>query len=151
MDYSFWLAARVILYASSHRQDNTYHSLCLYQSCHHMGYSFWLAARVLFICIIPHSTYHSLCYTSHATIWLQWAIWLHIQLVVVVVVDVSAEYLNHCWVFTISSSVFNLSCFYCTSTYSSSTLSWAHNSAIWVVCLGRGYTGSVMCISYYLG
>ena len=28
MDYSFWLAARVLLYASSHRQDNTYHGLC---------------------------------------------------------------------------------------------------------------------------
>ena len=28
MGYSFWLAARVLLYASSHRQDNTYHSLC---------------------------------------------------------------------------------------------------------------------------
>ena len=26
--YSFRLAARVILYAPSHRQDNTYHSLC---------------------------------------------------------------------------------------------------------------------------
>ena len=26
--YSFWLAARVLLYASSHRQDNTYCSLC---------------------------------------------------------------------------------------------------------------------------
>ena len=26
--YSFWLAARVLLYASFHRQDNTYHSLC---------------------------------------------------------------------------------------------------------------------------
>ena len=26
--YSFQLAARVLLYASSHRQDNTYHSLC---------------------------------------------------------------------------------------------------------------------------
>ena len=25
--YSFWLAARVLLYAPSHRQDNTYHSL----------------------------------------------------------------------------------------------------------------------------
>ena len=25
---SFQLAARVLLYASSHRQDNTYHSLC---------------------------------------------------------------------------------------------------------------------------
>ena len=28
MDYSFWLAARVILYALSHRQDITYHGLC---------------------------------------------------------------------------------------------------------------------------
>ena len=28
MGYSFWLAARVLLYASSHRQDNTYHGLC---------------------------------------------------------------------------------------------------------------------------
>ena len=26
--YSFWWAARVLLYASFHRQDNTYHSLC---------------------------------------------------------------------------------------------------------------------------
>ena len=28
MGYSFRLAAKVLLYASSHRQDNTYHSLC---------------------------------------------------------------------------------------------------------------------------
>ena len=28
MGYSFQLATRVLLYASSHRQDNTYHSLC---------------------------------------------------------------------------------------------------------------------------
>ena len=28
MSYSFRLAARVLLYAPSHRQDNTYHSLC---------------------------------------------------------------------------------------------------------------------------
>ena len=26
--YSFWLTARVLLYAPSHRQDSTYHSLC---------------------------------------------------------------------------------------------------------------------------
>ena len=32
MGYSFRLAARVLLYASSHRQDNTYHNLC-YTSC----------------------------------------------------------------------------------------------------------------------
>ena len=30
--YSFRLAPRVLLYASSHRQDNTYHGLC-YTSC----------------------------------------------------------------------------------------------------------------------
>ena len=28
MGYSFRLAARVILYDSSHRQDNAYHGLC---------------------------------------------------------------------------------------------------------------------------
>ena len=28
MGYSFRLAARVFLYASSNRQDNTYHGLC---------------------------------------------------------------------------------------------------------------------------
>ena len=28
MGFSFRLAARVLLYASSHRQDNTYHSFC---------------------------------------------------------------------------------------------------------------------------
>ena len=28
MSYSYWLAARVLLYAPSHRQDSTYHSFC---------------------------------------------------------------------------------------------------------------------------
>ena len=28
IDLSFWLAARALLYASSHIQDNTYHGLC---------------------------------------------------------------------------------------------------------------------------
>ena len=28
MGYSFWLTARVLLHAPSHRQDSTYHSLC---------------------------------------------------------------------------------------------------------------------------
>ena len=32
MGYSFWVAARVLLYAWSHRHDNTYHSFC-YTSC----------------------------------------------------------------------------------------------------------------------
>ena len=32
LGYSFWLTARVLLYAPSHRQDNTYHGLC-YTSC----------------------------------------------------------------------------------------------------------------------
>ena len=42
MGYSFRLAARVLLYASSHRQDNTYHR--------------------------QGNTYHSLCYTSRGTL-----------------------------------------------------------------------------------
>ena len=62
--YSFRLTARVLLYAPSHRQDSTYHSLCytsrgalagmrilhrMYKNCchHYMGYSFWLAAKDL--------------------------------------------------------------------------------------------------------
>ena len=31
--YSFRLAARVLLYVPSHRQDNTYHSLCYTDTC----------------------------------------------------------------------------------------------------------------------
>ena len=43
--YSFWLAARVLLYASSYRQDNTYHGLWytsreIAQWVHHKG-SIW--------------------------------------------------------------------------------------------------------------
>ena len=30
--YTFRLAARVLLYASSHRQDNTYHGLCNFKT-----------------------------------------------------------------------------------------------------------------------
>ena len=33
MGYSFRLTARVLLYAPSHRQDGTYHSLFFYTSC----------------------------------------------------------------------------------------------------------------------
>ena len=77
--YSYRLAARVLLYAPSHRQGNIYHSLC-YTSrgalagmvreetrCRHMGYSFRLTARVLLYAPSHRqdSTYHSLCYTSH--------------------------------------------------------------------------------------
>ena len=85
--YSYRLTARVLLYAPSHRQDNTYHSLC-YTSrgalagtrnssmgldkikdqtkkeetcCHFIGRSFQLAVRVGFF-YIHHprqdSTYH---------------------------------------------------------------------------------------------
>ena len=36
--YSFWLTARVLLYAPSHRQDSTYHSFC-YTSCQEKGFS----------------------------------------------------------------------------------------------------------------
>ena len=37
MGYSFGLAARMVLYAPSHRQDNTYHSLCYTSHGHWPG------------------------------------------------------------------------------------------------------------------
>ena len=37
--YSYRLTARVLLYAPSHRQDNTYHGLC-YTSCGALAFSF---------------------------------------------------------------------------------------------------------------
>ena len=40
MGYSFQLAARFLLYASSHRQDDTYHSLC-YTSCDQLWSTGW--------------------------------------------------------------------------------------------------------------
>ena len=75
MGYSFRLAATVLLYASSQRQDSTYHGLCYTShealagsrnSCCHMDYSFRLTARVLLYAPSHRqdSTYHSLCYTS---------------------------------------------------------------------------------------
>ena len=82
--YSYRLAARVLLYAPSHRQDSTYHGLCYTSrgalagtrnssmgvredtSWRHMGYSFRLAAKVLLDASYHRQddTYHSLCYTS---------------------------------------------------------------------------------------
>ena len=72
--YSFQLAARVLLYVSSQRQDNTYHILCYTSSralagtrnrsqivrhktccCHFMGYSIWLAAMGLICTITAHT------------------------------------------------------------------------------------------------
>ena len=44
--YSFRLAARVILYASSHRQDNTYHGLC-YTSRGALAYLAWRASTAI--------------------------------------------------------------------------------------------------------
>ena len=78
--YSYRLAARVLLYAPSHRQDNTYHILC-YTSrgalivrketrCRHIGYSCQLTARVLLYAPSHRqdNTYHGLCYTSRGTL-----------------------------------------------------------------------------------
>ena len=48
--YSYRLTARVLLYAPSHRQDNTYHGLC-YTSRGALPRT-------------RNSTYHGLCYTS---------------------------------------------------------------------------------------
>ena len=69
MGYSFRLTARVLLYAPSHIQDNTYHGLC-YTSRGHVvknhsdaATTFRLAARVLFLYApsrTQDSTYHGL-------------------------------------------------------------------------------------------
>ena len=78
--YSYRLTTRVLLYAPSHRQDSTCHSLC-YTSrgalaaieetrCRHMDYSFRLTARVLLYAPSHRqdSTYHGLCYTSRGSL-----------------------------------------------------------------------------------
>ena len=82
--YSYRLAARVLLYAPSRRQDSTYHGLCYTSrgalagtrnssmgvredtSWRHKGYSVRLAARVLLDASSHRQddTYHTLCYTS---------------------------------------------------------------------------------------
>ena len=46
--YSFRLAARVLLYAPSHRQDSTYHGLC-YTSRGALASIFWDAEGVLLV------------------------------------------------------------------------------------------------------
>ena len=56
MGYSFRLAARVLLYAPSQRQDNTYHSLC-YTSRGAMAGARNTSHR-------EEGHYHGLCYTS---------------------------------------------------------------------------------------
>ena len=43
--YSYRLTATVLLYAPSHRQDNTYHSLC-YTSCGAKGKGLWFNDRL---------------------------------------------------------------------------------------------------------
>ena len=71
MGYTFRLTAMVLLYASSHREDNIYHTLCYTQlvreetRCRHMCYSFRLTTRVLLYASSHRqdSTYHALCYT----------------------------------------------------------------------------------------
>ena len=61
--YSYRLTARVLLYAPSHRQDNTFHG-------RHIGYSYRLTARVLLYAPSHRqdSTYHGLCYTSRGAL-----------------------------------------------------------------------------------
>ena len=87
MAYSFRLAASVLLYAPSHRQDNTYH--CLYYTSrgglagmrnsspakgnllpHYMGYPFWLTAiNILCVrCQRQNSTYYNIGYTSYGAL-----------------------------------------------------------------------------------
>ena len=52
MGYSFQLTARVLLYAPSHRQDSTYHSLC-YTSRRSLA-----GSRNSFVCISAQSCLH---------------------------------------------------------------------------------------------
>ena len=50
MGYSFRLAARVLLYASSHRQDNEYHGFC-YTSCGALAGTRNLTSRKHSVCL----------------------------------------------------------------------------------------------------
>ena len=61
--FSYRLTARVLLYAPSHRQDNTFHG-------RHIGYSYRLTARVLLYAPSHRqdNTYHGLCYTSRGAL-----------------------------------------------------------------------------------
>ena len=68
MGYSFWLAARNLLYPPTHIQDSTVRERA--RSHHYMGYSFWLAAR--YIIYTPthrqDSTYHTLHYAKRGAL-----------------------------------------------------------------------------------
>ena len=67
--YSYQLTARVLLYAPSHRQDNTYHGLFFTQFVEH-----WLEREIAQWRILLNanprqdSTYHGLCYTSRGAL-----------------------------------------------------------------------------------
>ena len=51
--YSYRLTARVLLYAPSHRQDNTYHGLC-YTSCGALaGTSKIPIPNAIYVCLYP--------------------------------------------------------------------------------------------------
>ena len=57
--YSFQLAAKVLLYAPSHRQDNTYYSLCYKPVMEH-----WLEREIAQHCTMSKRSYHEA--TSHS-------------------------------------------------------------------------------------
>ena len=66
--YSYRLTARILLYAPSHRQDNTYHGLC-YTSCgalagtrnSSMGLHLWLCSSTYLLCVRPTSSMSDHC------------------------------------------------------------------------------------------
>ena len=70
--YSYRLTARVLLYAPSHRQDNTYHILCYTSHGAHGVMELLLygirhmvkRGKPHGLLFLINSTYHSFCYTS---------------------------------------------------------------------------------------
>ena len=78
MGYSFWLAARLLLYAPSHRQDNTYHGL-YYTSCGTLASTRnslmgppWRIDPTTYHTMSERfyhrATYHGRCYTSRGAL-----------------------------------------------------------------------------------
>ena len=77
MGYSFRLAARVLLYAPSHRQDRTYHSLC-FTSCGALaGTRNSSVGPPWRIDPMTHRTINECSYHSYISLQDTWSLWLH--------------------------------------------------------------------------
>ena len=81
--YSYRLTARVLVYAPSHRQDNTYHGLC-YTSCGALAgtrsvcvYMYVCVCVYIYIYIYTHThwlKYQTFLYNCLSLMWEQWII-----------------------------------------------------------------------------